>query len=404
MNKVLLTLGLATLGVSNAFAYWLATPVITSQKIEDGKVTIEWSYDSSVEQCNDFQVIVYKKHRAQKDENYVLAKTDFGYLESTGTMEKHEERGAIWDYVVDCPGWWVKRPLYMQNAMGIEAFSYFAGSDNDDIFGGAYMVSPDYDLTDLSDPTLTVTAQLANEASSVSGGFCIWAWNTNWWDPNNIDYKPLTPYNLDFHYDLSSYNWKDVSEFCVFPESVDYEDPEELEEVNGICMSRARVMFYGVGYSTYWVNGFNVSVDMKKGETVDYGASQHFTKENTFTIDTSGDTEDDWVYAYEVRAIYWDYDDYRDVTTVRAINYPYTHPKYIISETSGIENTVIPEKNFKIRASKGSIAIEGAEGEKVNVYSTSGACIFEGTGDNVISAESGIYIVRVGKHSEKVVI
>ena len=401
MNKTLLTLSIAMASASSAFAYWLPNPEIVSETKEDGKVTIEWTYDQSIERCNAFQVVVFKKHHATEDENFVLAKTDFTDIESKGTFEKHEERGAIWDYVKNCPGWWVKMPMYMNNAIGIDAFMYFAGSDNSDIFGGAYMVSPDYDLSALSDPTIKVNAQIANEAVSVSGGFAIWAWNTNWMDPKNIDYKPV--YNLDKHYDdLSFYNWKDISESCTFPIEDDFDDPDDKDEVRAIQHDRTRVMFYGVGYSTYWVNGFEVSVDLKKGESVDYGAEAYIVDGNSFTIDTTGDTEDDDVYGYEVRALYTEYDDYRELTTIRATNYSYNTPKHVIGSFSGIADSVVAESNVTVKVVDGSIVVEGAGNEPVSVYNTAGGCVYNGSAANPISLDKGVYIVKAGAHTSKI--
>ena len=292
-------------------------------------------------------------------------------------------------------------PMYMNNAIGIDAFMYFAGSDNSDIFGGAYMVSPDYDLSALSDPTIKVNAQIANEAVSVSGGFAIWAWNTNWMDPKNIDYKPV--YNLDKHYDdLSFYNWKDISESCTFPVEDDFDDPDDKDEVRAIQHDRTRVMFYGVGYSTSWVNGFEVSVDLKKGESVDYGAEAYIVDGNSFTIDTTGDTEDDYVYGYEVRALYTEYDDYRELTTIRATNYSYNTPKHVIGSFSGIADSVVAESNVTVKVVDGSIVVEGAGNEPVSVYNTAGGCVYNGNAANPISLDKGVYIVKAGAHTSKI--
>jgi len=400
MKKFSLGLAMAAIA-TGAQAYWMPTPEITSEISENGKTTIEWTYDDS-EQATCFQVIVYKMHKAMEDGKFVLASSDFNYIESEGTMTKHEERGALWDYLPDNPGWWVRTPLYMGNAMGIDAFSYFVGSDNSDIFGGAYMISPDYDLSNLEDKTINVNAQLAAEAVSVSGGFCIWAWNTNWFDPKNIDYKPIT--TLEHNYSLSTTNFKTFEEQCVLPDAADYSNPDDIDEINGICLDRVRVMFYGKGYSSFWINNFEVSVNMKKGETVDYGASIHRTEERSFVIDTSGDTDTDYTYAYEVRAICEEYDDYRDLTTIRAINYPYSTPKKVIGNTSGIQDTDIRDNDVNIRVNGDKIIISGAEGIGTRIYTVGGACVYDGPSDAEITMPAGAYVVRTGTKSAKVII
>lgn len=169
MKKNLLTLAMLACA-AGAYAYWLPTPVITSEKRGDGKVDITWDYDTEHEDArlSHFVVTVYKMHRATADENFILAATDFDYIESKGTMKKSEERGANWDQVFSCPGWWVRFPKYMEKAMGIDAFMYFQGSgDMDTAFIGAYMMSPDYDLSNVTEKKLNVKAQLGDRKSVV---------------------------------------------------------------------------------------------------------------------------------------------------------------------------------------------------------------------------------------------
>lgn len=401
MKKTLLSLALISSGILGANAYWLPNPVITSEKIEGDKATIEWTYDSNIEMNTGFQVIVYKMHKATAEERFVLASADFMDIESTGTLSSHEERGALWDYVKGAPGWIVRCPLYMNNAMGIDAFSYYAGSDNSDIFGGAYMVSPDYDLTKVSSNVLEVKAQLANEATSVTGGFAIWAWNTNWNDLTNIDYKPI--YGMDYHYsDLSSYNWKDVEESAIFPDVNDYTDQDDIDEIMGICSNRTRVMFYGTGFSAYWINNFEVAANLQAGDMIDYAAEMHKVEGNSFVIDLSKDTENDYVYAYEVRSILEEYDDYREITTLRAINYPYNTPKNVFGQLTGIEDVTLEESNVAITTDGNNIIIKGAEGLDAQVYTTAGACVYNGPADRAINLAGGIYIVKAGQKTAKV--
>lgn len=401
MKKTLLSLALISSGILGANAYWLPNPVITSEKIEGDKATIEWTYDSSIEMNTGFQVIVYKMHKATAEERFVLASADFMDIESTGTLSAHEERGALWDYVKGAPGWIVRCPLYMNSAIGIDAIQYFPGSDNSDIFGGAYMISPDYDLSKVSSNVLEVKAQIANEATSVTGGFCIWAWNTNWYTESNIDYKPV--YGMDYHYDgLSNQSWKDISESPIFPDLSDYTDPDQIEEINSICMDRTRVMFYGSGKSAYWINNFEVAANLQPGDMIDYAAEMHKVEGNSFVIDLSKDTDNDYVYAYEIHAIREDFDDYRNVTTYRAINYPYNTPKNVFGQLTGIEDVTLEESNVAITTDGNNIIIKGAEGLDAQVYTAAGACVYNGPSDRAINLAGGIYIVKAGQKTAKV--
>ncbi|MCM1067680.1 MAG: T9SS type A sorting domain-containing protein [Muribaculaceae bacterium] len=403
MKKTLLCLACATLGVASANAYWLSTPVITSETKEDGKVKIEWTYDDSEEPCNAFEVIVYKMHKATADEHFVLASTDFSHIESKGTITSSEEHGNQWDNIPGCPGWWAKFPLYMDKALGIDTYLYFSGSDNSDVFGGAYLVSPDYNLSGMGDKTITVKASLAAETTSVSGGFAVWAWNTNWFDEKNIDYKPV--YNLDKHYTtLAQAKFKDFEEVLSFPNESDFTDPDDLDEIRAYCHDRTRVMFYGNGYAAYWINSFEVSAELEAGDMVDYGASMHRVKENSFVIDTTGDTDTDYVYAYEVIAVVEEHHDFYDTDNVRAINYRYNTPKHVIGELAGVEDVVVSEADFTITTAGGAIIINGAEGLNAQVFSTSGACVYSGSASVPVSLTSGIYIVKVGNKTAKVIL
>lgn len=404
MKKFLLLSFAFAACVTGAKAYWLPTPVVTSETIEDGKVNITWDYDTENEDSkhSHFVVTVFKMHKAVQDENFVLASTDFDYIESTGKMYKAEDRGALWDQIDNCPGWWVRMPMYMKKAIGVDAFQYFAGSDNSDIFGGAYIISPDYDLTNLSNKVLKVSAELGNEATSVSGGYAIWAFNTNWWGANNVDYKPV--YGLDKHYDtLNSTNWTSVADHLALPDPEDFTDEDQIEEVKGIDAKRTRVMFYGVGYSAYWVNKFEVSVDLLAGESVDYGAEDIRVDgaERSFSIDTTGDTEGDYVYAYEVRAINEEYDSFRELNSIRATNYSYATPKHVVGDLAGIENVVAPgEDNVVISANGGCITVNGVE--TAQVYSVSGACVYNGRTDRPINVGTGVFVVKAGSKTAKV--
>lgn len=404
MKKFLLalTVAAATMAPAGAVA-WLPAATVTGETVNDGNVTITWDYDGTENPCDHFQVIVYRKHKATAAENFVLAQSDFAGIESTGTMTKAENRGAIWDYVPECPGWWVKYPMYMNGAMGIDAFFYFAGSDNADIFGGSYMVSPDYDLSGVSGGALKMEARLAAEAISVSGGFAMWAWNTNWFDPANIDYKPV--YNCDFHYsNLSTRTWTDVSETMTFPRLEDFSDPEQLDEIRGIDRSRTRVMFYGSGYSSYWIDGFKLSVDLAAGDVVDYGAEIIAVDGNTATINTAGDTENDFVYAYEIRPVKMDYDENRRVTTVRFVDYAYSTPRHVIGQFSGVENITGGADAARIYVRDGKIVCEGASDARVEVFTLSGRPVYSGVYTRPIELGSGMYVVKAGATVAKVVL
>lgn len=368
MNKKLHLLSALAVGsmLSASAVLMLPEPRLISEEVQEGKVKIQWEFSSEDAPNPYYQVIVYKMHKATAEENFVLAESGFDYIESTGTMKKHQDLGAIWDYVPDCPGWYVKFPLYMNGALGIDAIQYFPGSDNDDIFGGAYLVSPDYDLTHVTGHTLKIEASLGREAASVTGGFCIWTYNTDWFDEKNIDYKPVLAH--DHHYEtLDNERFQFFSEEC---------QPDEY-------MSRTRVMFYGSGRSAYWIDSMKVSVDMVPGDSIAYGASVHRVDGATsFVIDTSADTENDYTYGYEVRAVREDKREYPTENMYMRFISPFNPMKVIGQEPGGGNNGV------------GSIASD--ENQTEEYYTLQGVRV-----DTPVKGE--ITIVRKGNKTYKTI-
>ena len=394
MNKpTLLLTSLALCSALSAGAVlMLPKPVIVSQTVNEGSVDIEWTYDAEKEPCSHFQVIVYKMHRADAPERFVLAHSDFDFLENDGTMKKHKELAAIWDCFDSMPGWYAKFPVYMNQALGIDANQYFAGSDNDDIFGGSYFLSPDINMVGVSDKTLHISADLAREASSVTGGFAVYTWDTDWWDDKNIDYKFLKEHVHEYE-DLDNEKWTRHSEECVLTDI-----PETAD------LSRTRIAFYGSGHSAYWIDNLEVAVNLAVGDQVDYAASVTKLDKDarTFTIDTSADTENETTYAYQIRAIKEDYDDYRDITTIRFVSH--LSDKTLIKE-SGIGDIVTPSDNISINTVDGRIIIRGADDMTAEVYSISGQKVYCGSAAEAITlAAKGIYVVKVGDKTAKVML
>lgn len=394
MKKLLLAALFAGALIPARAVYLLPEPWLLSESQGDGNVVLTWQLPADAdpdEKVSHYHVIVYKKHKAVADERFTLAETDFSYIESAGTMTRHEERGAVWDYLPDCPGWYVKFPQYMNQAMGIDAFQNFVGSDNDDIFGGSYMLSPDYDLLGVSVPNrrLNVSCQLANEAVSVSGGFALYTWSDDWWSVENYDYKPVGGH--DHHFDnLSNTSFQDFEEECV---------PE-------IFVNRTRLSFYGKGYSAFWVNRFKVDMPLSAGDEVGYPAEIHVVEaqpgENTFTIDTSADTENDYTYGYILRTAYEEYDDYRELTTIRFLS---ACPQVRRIGDTAIEDVAADAAGeLKVAVSGGMLAVEGVAADtRVEVFDLSGRLVATGTAAAPIAIDTkGVLVVRAAGSAAKV--
>lgn len=393
MKKILLAALLAAAVIPAKAVFMLPAPEMLSETEENGKVTFTWKTDTD-EKITHYHVVVYKKHKAQADERFVLAESDFGYIESTGTINRHEERGAVWDYLPDCPGWYVKTPLYMDKAMGLDTFSQFPGSDNSDIFGGAYMLSPDYDLSQVAEENrrFFVSCELAAEAESVTGGFALYTWSDEWWNEANYDYKPVEGH--DHHYTgLSTTGFVAYQEECV---------PQ-------IFVDRSRISFYGSGYSALWINRFKVETQLGAGDVVGYPAAVHVVEAqpgvNSFTIDTSADTPDDHVYGYIVRTVRNDYDDYRQRTTMRFIS-PCPKVHVIGQSFDAIAEVGADAAQPVISAAEGQITVTGADAATaVEVFNAAGAKVAAGTAAAPVSVGShGVFVVRAGDATAKVVL
>lgn len=394
MKKLLLATLCAGAMIPAKAMFMLPAPEILTETKEDGKVTVTWKNDTD-EEITNYHVVVYKKHKATAPERFTLAETDFNYIESAGTLSKHEERGAGWDYLPDCPGWYVKFPTYMNQAMGIDTFNNFAGSDNDDIFGGAYMLSPDYDLSgvDAANRKLYVSCSLAKEAESVSGGFALYTWSDDWFDEANYDYKPVSGH--DHHYsDLSSTKFQDYEEVC---------EPQ-------IFVNRTRLSFYGEGKSSIWINKFKVDVELGADDVIGYAAELHVLEaqegENSFTIDTSADTDNDYVYGYIIRTVRMDFDDYRNITTMRFIS-PCPEVHKIGDEFVGIDEVGADAGTaIKVTAAEGMITVEGVDAATpVEVFDLAGRKVAAGTAATPIAVSAkGVLVVKAASAAAKVVL
>ena len=394
MKKLLLATLCAGAMIPAKAMFMRPAPEMLTETKEDGKVTVTWKNDTD-EKITNYHVVVYKKHKATAPERFTLAETDFNYIESAGTLTKHEERGAGWDYLPDCPGWYVKSPLYMNQAMGIDTFNNFVGSDNSDIFGGAYMLSPDYDLlgVDAANRKIYVSCSLAKEAESVTGGFALYTWSDDWWSEANYDYKPVEGH--DHHYsDLSSTKFQDYEEVC---------EPQ-------IFVNRTRLSFYGKGYSSIWIDKFKVDVELGADDEIGYAAELHVLEAqegvNTFTIDTSADTDNDYVYGYIIRTVRMDFDDSRNLTTMRFIS-PCPQVHKIGDEFVGIDEVgADADTALKVTAAEGMITVEGVDAATpVEVFDLAGRKVAAGTAAAPIAVGAkGVLVVKAAASAAKVVL
>lgn len=407
MKQLILTTLFGCAALSASAVMMLPAPEEMTHEIGENKIDLSW-HNKSADRWSrptHYHVIVYKTHVAKEDETFVLAENDFSYIESVGTINKHEHRGGGWANVAGSPGWYVKSPKYMNGAIGIDTYFYYAGSDNDDYFGGAYMLSPHYDLSKLTDPTLSINASLAAEAVSVSGGFCVYAWSSDFWEEGREHYVPMNgERGHDHHFDdLSITNFQDYAETCT----VTNNPPEWYND-------RVRVCFYGTGYSMYWVDNMKVSVNMKKGDRVRYAAGfveipAIADEINTYSIDTTDDTDFDYIDGYQVRGMW--IEPYTDIDTGDTNDYirflsPDEVPEVIVTNLSGIDCIQDAEVETNIHVSGNTVYVTSTDANlPVEIYDMQGACVSKGIANTAITLDSkGIYVVKAGKAAKKIVL
>ena len=66
----------------------------------------------------------------------------------------------------------------------------------------------------------------------------------------------------------------------------------------------------------------------------------------------------------------------------------------------GVEG-ISKAETAKVRAVNGMIRVEGAEGARVEVYTTAGVCIYSGTDTEITVPQRGLYVVKVAGSATK---
>ena len=72
-------------------------------------------------------------------------------------------------------------------------------------------------------------------------------------------------------------------------------------------------------------------------------------------------------------------------------------------EITGLENTLTDNK-VNISVENGNIVINGTDNAKVEIYSANGQCVYNGTATTIPVTAKGLYIVKVGNKSYKVML
>ena len=70
---------------------------------------------------------------------------------------------------------------------------------------------------------------------------------------------------------------------------------------------------------------------------------------------------------------------------------------------TGVEST-LADSDVNISIENGNIVVNGTDSAKVEVYSTNGQCVYNGTATTIPVSSKGLYIVKVGNKSFKVIL
>lgn len=370
MKRQLLSFIILSSAFIKADAVWIKTPVITGEQVNNGNVTITWSPAEAGEDVTYYEVLIYKLHKAKSPETLTLLDTDFDYIESTGTMQKHEYGKAfLYDEIKDAPGWFIKSPMYMGKAIGIDGFMNYPGFDNEDVFGGAYILSPQLDLSKVKDKSIRIQCDMAHEAQSVVGAVALYTYS---FEEGFLPGYDIVNGETKYHEDLSGTQWKPID--------------ETLYGDRWCENSRLSITTATGSYSSLWIDNLKVTVELDEGDQIPLAAEQHDVHDNTFTINTSDDT-----YAYQIRAVFIDPSD----NSFRAYS-QYTDMK-LIGIGTGINNITHNANEANAKINGNTLTVTNAEQQDVTIFTTDGKTIHSGTGNVSLTVKAnGIYIVKIG--------
>lgn len=318
-----------SMALCGAQAEWLTPPTLTGEQVGKDNVVITWTPVTDPDCTYIYELLVYKMHKATADETLSLLDENFDYISSTGTMQDYEHgKGYVWDEVKNAPGWTVKSPVYMNGAIGYDCWMNYSGNDNDDIFAGAYILSPQLDLGDVESYAVRVQCKMAQMKYSSTGAIALYTYSDD--GLLSPDYS-IAKGQLYYIENLTNTSWKDVDVTLVGDK--------------WCTNSRISITSPSGCYNPIWVDDLKVSVDLKAGDKLPVPVKQiTVTDGNSLTLDTSDNTDADSYYAYQVRTVYMDPDD----GSFRAFS-KYTDMK-IIGKTTAVRNVTDNTKSDAINA------------------------------------------------------
>lgn len=161
---------------------------------------------------------------------------------------------------------------------------------------------------------------------------------------------------------------------------------------NGVDLSNVIVAFMNITGTAFYVDNVKIMQDLRAGEqlVVPYSVA--------ITPDTSAEIaiEPGFDYAYRVTAsAYHDYENYT------------SDPSELIEvkgTTVGVGAISGNAGEIAVAAGKGSISVNAPAGTPVRVFAANGATVFNGAGAATVAATTGVYVVKAGDKTVKVIV
>ena len=165
-----------------------------------------------------------------------------------------------------------------------------------------------------------------------------------------------------------------------------------------------------------WKDDYTITVEV--GKTVDLGISYNGDMYCTFNADYDK-TKIKFVGQFaNSNNPKWSVTGLQEGTTVLTFgitnrknewgNYNFSTPSTVSRTIKVVASSAVEDVNYsniKVYAENGNIVIEGAnDGEKVEIYSVNGQCVYNGTETTIPVATKGMYIVRINGNTFKVML
>ena len=389
MKKFLLSVFALGVCASASAIFLVPQPTLVSETINADNVAISWQESAidpaaGLHTASYYDVILFKKHKATENETLVLAQSDFSEIISKHSIKDANADGSMWHAIESMPGWYVKFPMYANGALGVDACFYFPGSDNNDPLGGTYIASPDYDLSKVKDPAIEVAVDIARSNNSDGAGIAVYTWSDDFYTEGMEDYKPIMNQVWESN-EIDNEKWTPASHVLV---------PDQYA-------ARTRVVFYGYGYGAVLYDNVKVTIDLVPGDEIVYAFKADKVEGTNYTIDTSKDTDNDFVYSYQIKGIWEDYDEYRERHYIRSLS-EYSTMK-VIGKDSGVENVAAEiASDVTISAAGGAVTVTGTDA--MSIYNVSGQLIYSGSTLHPVSLPTGLYIVKAADQAKKIIL